>query len=151
MEWNRQVTQHLCTNQIYRILALLFARIGFWFWEPRLDSWSVLSINSSSLNNWNFSDNPETLSSFDYFTSICCYNHRRILWNYLAYDHGCRSHLSLNKDAPEEQVQELAELGMIRTLPMIGGFIIATPEVLPDSRLPQSESPWCLNSKKFNF
>jgi hypothetical protein len=29
-------------------------------------------------------------------------------------------YLSLNKDAPEERVQELAELGMIRTLPMVG-------------------------------
>ena len=28
--------------------------------------------------------------------------------------------LSPNKDAPEERVQELAELGMIRALPMVG-------------------------------
>ena len=28
-------------------------------------------------------------------------------------------YLSLNKDAPEERVQELAELGMIRALPMV--------------------------------
>ena len=47
---------------------------------------------------------------------------RRIVRNYLAYYHGYRTHLSLKKDAPEGRVQESAELGMIRALPVVGGL-----------------------------
>ena len=47
---------------------------------------------------------------------------RRIVRNFLAYYHGYRTHLSLNKDAPAGCVQESAELGMIRALPVVGGL-----------------------------
>ncbi len=47
---------------------------------------------------------------------------RRILRNYLTYYHGYRTHLSLKKDAPAGRVQESAELGMVRALPIVGGL-----------------------------
>jgi transposase InsO family protein len=47
---------------------------------------------------------------------------RRIVRNYLAYYHGSRTHLSLNKDAPEGRVQESAEVGEIRAIPVVGGL-----------------------------
>jgi len=46
----------------------------------------------------------------------------RILRTYLSYYHGSRTHLALNKDAPKGRVPESAELGKIRTLPVIGGL-----------------------------
>ena len=46
----------------------------------------------------------------------------RILRTYLAYYHGYRTHLSLKKDAPTGRVQESAELGRIRALPVVGGL-----------------------------
>ena len=46
----------------------------------------------------------------------------RILRNYLAYYHGCRTHLSLYKDAPEECVSESGEITKIRAFPMVGGL-----------------------------
>ena len=46
----------------------------------------------------------------------------RILRNYMAYYHGCRTHLSLNKDAPEGRKLESAEIGKIRAIPVIGGL-----------------------------
>jgi len=45
-----------------------------------------------------------------------------ILRTSLAYNHGCRTHLSLNKDAPEGRVAESAEKGKIRGFPVIGGL-----------------------------
>ena len=47
---------------------------------------------------------------------------RRIVRNYLAYYHGDRTHLSLNKDAPEGRLQESAGVGKIRALPVVGGL-----------------------------
>ncbi len=47
---------------------------------------------------------------------------RRILRNYLAYYHGYRTHLSLNKDAPEGRLPESAEIGKIRALPVVSGL-----------------------------
>ena len=47
---------------------------------------------------------------------------RRILRNYSAYYHGCRTHLSLNKDAPEGRMLESAEIGKIRALPVVSGL-----------------------------
>lgn len=44
----------------------------------------------------------------------------RIVRTYLAYYHGCRTHLSLNKDAPAGRVQESAEVGEIRAIPVVG-------------------------------
>jgi putative transposase len=47
---------------------------------------------------------------------------RRIVRNYLAYYHASRTHLSLNKDAPEGRLQESAEVGEIRAIPVVGGL-----------------------------
>ena len=47
---------------------------------------------------------------------------RRIVQNYLAYYHGSRTHLSLNKDTPEGRVQESAGVGKIRAIPVVGGL-----------------------------
>ena len=50
-------------------------------------------------------------------------NHlRRIVRNYLAYYHGARTHLSLNKDAPEPREEELPNRGRIVEFPMVGGL-----------------------------
>ena len=50
-------------------------------------------------------------------------NHlRRIVRNYLVYYHDCRTHLSLDKDAPEPRAIELPELGEVRALPQVGGL-----------------------------
>ena len=50
------------------------------------------------------------------------YHLHRILQTYLAYYHRCRTHLSLNKDSPEGRMQESAEMGKIRALPVVGGL-----------------------------
>ena len=47
---------------------------------------------------------------------------RRSVRNYFAYYHGCRTHLSLNKDAPVGRVQESAGVGKIRAIPVVGGL-----------------------------
>ena len=50
-------------------------------------------------------------------------NHlRRIVRNYLGYYHDYRTHLSLDKDAPEPRAIELPELGEVRALPQVGGL-----------------------------
>jgi len=46
----------------------------------------------------------------------------RILRSYLVYYHECRTHLSLNKDAPEERGKESLEMGKINAIPMVGGL-----------------------------
>jgi len=46
----------------------------------------------------------------------------RILRSYLAYYHGCRTHLSLDKDAPEGRAKESPEMGKVNTIPMVGGL-----------------------------
>ncbi len=50
-------------------------------------------------------------------------NHlRRILREYLAYYHGCRTHLSLEKDSPEPRKVESPDQGKIVEFPMVGGL-----------------------------
>jgi transposase InsO family protein len=50
-------------------------------------------------------------------------NHlRRIVRNYLGYYHDCRTHLSLDKDAPEPRAIEPPELGKIMAIPQVGGL-----------------------------
>ena len=50
-------------------------------------------------------------------------NHlRRILRNYLEYYHGCRTHLGLDKDAPELRQRESTDGGKVIALPMVGGL-----------------------------
>ena len=46
----------------------------------------------------------------------------RILRSYLAYYHGCRTHLSLDKDAPERRAKESPEMGKVNAIPMVGGL-----------------------------
>jgi hypothetical protein len=47
---------------------------------------------------------------------------RRLLRNYLTYDHGCRTHLSLEKDAPEPRAVERVDQGRIVETPLVGGL-----------------------------
>ncbi len=47
---------------------------------------------------------------------------RRLLRNYLTYYHGCRTHLSLEKDAPEPRLVEHPDQGGIVETPMVGGL-----------------------------
>ncbi len=47
---------------------------------------------------------------------------RRRLRSYLRYYHGSRTHLSLDKDAPEPRTVELPEHGSIVALPQVGGL-----------------------------
>ncbi len=50
-------------------------------------------------------------------------NHlRRILRDYLAYYHSCRTHLSLEKDSPEPRKAESPDQGKIVEFPMVGGL-----------------------------
>ena len=47
---------------------------------------------------------------------------RRILTAYLAYYHRARTHLSLDKDAPEGRPIEPPEVGAISPIPEVGGL-----------------------------
>ena len=50
-------------------------------------------------------------------------NHlRRILTSYFDYYHRCRTHLSLEKDAPEHRAHEPPEMGNVVELPRVGGL-----------------------------
>jgi hypothetical protein len=52
---------------------------------------------------------------------------RSILREYPEYDHGSRTHLSLNKDAPEPPAREAIGDGNVITLPMVSGCTLVTP------------------------
>ena len=48
---------------------------------------------------------------------------RRLLRTYVYdYYHGCRTHLSLGKDAPEPRAVEPPEMGEVVELPLVGGL-----------------------------
>ena len=47
---------------------------------------------------------------------------RRRLHSYLRYYHGSRTHLGLEKDAPEPRAVELREQGRVIALPQVGGL-----------------------------
>jgi transposase InsO family protein len=47
---------------------------------------------------------------------------RRILRKYLEYYHGSRTHLALDKDAPELRKPESPDGGKVIALPMVGGL-----------------------------
>jgi hypothetical protein len=47
---------------------------------------------------------------------------RHVLHAYLAYYHGARTHLSLDKDAPEPRRVEPPDRGQIVATPMVGGL-----------------------------
>jgi putative transposase len=47
---------------------------------------------------------------------------RRLLRDYLTYYHRCRTHLSLEKDAPEPRAVERVDQGRIVETPMVGGL-----------------------------
>jgi putative transposase len=48
---------------------------------------------------------------------------RRLLRTYVTeYYHGCRTHLSLGKDAPEPRSVEQPEIGEVIELPVVGGL-----------------------------
>ena len=47
---------------------------------------------------------------------------RGILREYIEYHHTCRTHLSLNKDPPENRIVEPPKLGNIVAFPRIGGL-----------------------------
>ena len=46
----------------------------------------------------------------------------RILRKYLEYYHGARTHLALDKDAPEHRERESTDGGKVIALPMVGGL-----------------------------
>lgn len=47
---------------------------------------------------------------------------RRILESYFDYYHRCRTHLSLEKDAPEPRAHESPQMGQVVELPRVGGL-----------------------------
>jgi putative transposase len=47
---------------------------------------------------------------------------RRLLRDYLAYYHRCRTHLSLDKDCPEPRAVQRPDLGRIVETPLVGGL-----------------------------
>ena len=47
---------------------------------------------------------------------------RRLLRDYLTYYHRCRTHLSLEKDAPEPRPVDRPDQGSIVAMPMVGGL-----------------------------
>jgi len=47
---------------------------------------------------------------------------RRVLRDYFKYYHGSRTHLGLEKDCPEPRAVEPADLGSIRSAPMVAGL-----------------------------
>ena len=47
---------------------------------------------------------------------------RRRLRSYLRYYHGSRTHLGLEKDAPQPRAVEPPELGRVVALPHVGGL-----------------------------
>jgi hypothetical protein len=47
---------------------------------------------------------------------------QRILRSYLAYYLGSRTHLALDKDAPEPRTRESTDGGKVVALPMVGGL-----------------------------
>ena len=47
---------------------------------------------------------------------------RRILRAYVDYYHSCRTHLSLDKDAPEPRPVENPAMGRVTAIPMVGGL-----------------------------
>jgi putative transposase len=47
---------------------------------------------------------------------------RRRLRSYLGYYHGSRTHLALEKDAPEPRAVEPPERGEVVTMPQVGGL-----------------------------
>jgi transposase InsO family protein len=57
---------------------------------------------------------------------------RRILALYFSYYHGARTHLALQKDAPDGRRIERPEADRVVTLPEVGVFIIATSGKRPD-------------------
>ena len=47
---------------------------------------------------------------------------KRILRKYVDYYHSCRTHLSLEKDAPEPRRVESPAMGKVRGIPKVGGL-----------------------------
>ncbi len=47
---------------------------------------------------------------------------RRILKHYVDYYHSCRTHLSLQKDAPDSRPVEPSEMGNVIAIPKVGGL-----------------------------
>ena len=47
---------------------------------------------------------------------------RRILRKYLEYYHGSRTHLALDKDAPEPREPESIDSGKVFVRPLVGGL-----------------------------
>jgi len=47
---------------------------------------------------------------------------RRVLRDYLTYYHRCRTHLSLEKEAPEPRPVERPDQGEVIEMPMAGGL-----------------------------
>ena len=47
---------------------------------------------------------------------------RRILRKYVDYYHSCRTHLSLEKDAPEPRRIASPTMGKVRAIPKVGGL-----------------------------
>jgi transposase InsO family protein len=47
---------------------------------------------------------------------------RRVLREYFSYYHGCRTHLSLNKDSPKPRTVQPPALGDVVAFPLVGGL-----------------------------
>jgi hypothetical protein len=72
---------------------------------------------------------------------------RRILSGFPSYYAKCKTHLSLEKDAPEPRPVQPPESGNVVAIPEVGGFPIATsgsrPEIVVQSpNSPQSQYQW---------
>ena len=68
---------------------------------------------------------------------------RRILREYVDDYHSCRTHLSLEKDAPEQRLVQWPSMGRVTAIPKVGGLHhyccsvllpeLATPDVVSEA------------------
>ena len=75
------------------------------------DAYTLPTVNSAS-----------TRECLDHVIVLDEQHLRRILRKYVDYYHSCRTHLSLEKDAPEPRRVESPAMGKVRAIPKVGGL-----------------------------
>jgi len=71
---------------------------------------------------WKVGRHSVAAETIDRIRQMCQAHRRRVLQSDLAYYHGCRTHFSLDKDAPEPRRVQPPEEGKISAFPEVGGI-----------------------------
>ena len=127
-EWTgQQIVEAFCEDKVPRFLIRDRDGVYGLAFQDRVKALSIEEVVTAPRSPWQNPYSERVIGSLrreclDYVVVLGEKHLRRIMRHYLSYYHGARTHLALEKDAPEPRSVQPPEKGRVVEVPEVGGL-----------------------------